>query len=51
VIRGKADALVTGLDGLKTLLVIEAIQKAAETRTLVEVECSLKISTNGVAAQ
>jgi predicted dehydrogenase len=51
VIRGNADALVTGLDGLKTLLVIEAIQKAAQTQSLIEVMNPSKISTNGVAAQ
>ena len=51
VIRGDTDALVTGLDGLKTLLVIEAIQKAAQTQNLIEVVNPSKISTNGVAAQ
>ena len=51
VIRGDTDALVTGLDGLKTLLVIEAIQKAAQTQSLIEVMNPSKISTNGVAAQ
>ena len=51
VIRGDTDALVTGLDGLKTLLVIEAIQKAAQTQKLIEVVNPSKISTNGVAAQ
>jgi predicted dehydrogenase len=51
VIRGDTDALVTGLDGLKTLLVIEAIQKAAQTQSLIEVVNPSKISTNGVAAQ
>ena len=51
VIRGDTDALVTGLDGLKTLLVIEAIQKAAQTQSLIEVMNHSKISTNGVAAQ
>ena len=51
VIRGDTDALVTGLDGLKTLLVIEAIQKAAQTQNLIEVVNPSKISTDGVAAQ
>jgi predicted dehydrogenase len=51
VIRGNADALVTGLDGLKTLTAIEAIQKAAQTQSLIEVVDPSKISTNGVAAQ
>jgi predicted dehydrogenase len=51
VIRGETAALVTGLDGLKTLLVIEAIQKAAQTQSLIEVVNPSKISTNGVAAQ
>ncbi len=35
VIRGKAEPLVNGVEGLKTLRVVEAIQKAAVTQKLI----------------
>ena len=37
VIRGTAEPLITGEEGLKTLRVVEAIQKAAQTQTLVTI--------------
>lgn len=38
VIRGRAAPLVTGAEGLKTLRVIEGIQRAARTQTRVDIE-------------
>lgn len=38
VIRGEEEPLVTGEEGLKTMMVIEAIQRAAESQQLVHVE-------------
>lgn len=37
VIKGTAEPLVTGEEGLKTLRVVEAIQKAAQTQSLVTI--------------
>jgi predicted dehydrogenase len=37
VIRGDASPVVSGIEGLKTMLVIEAIQKAAESQVLVNI--------------
>jgi predicted dehydrogenase len=37
VIRGTGSPLVSGLEGLKTMVVIEAVQKAAENQTLVTI--------------
>lgn len=51
VIRGTATALVSGVEGLKTMMVIEAIQKAAETQALVHVKKVTDSTKNGVAAQ
>ena len=45
VIRGTADPLVSALEGLRTMLVIEAIQTAARTQTLVHITAS----SDGVA--
>jgi predicted dehydrogenase len=37
VIRGDASPVVSGIEGLKTMLVIEAIQKAAKSQVLVNI--------------
>ncbi len=45
VIRGNAEPLVTGEEGLKTLRVVEAIQRAALTQTLIKVETQSEENT------
>lgn len=49
VIRGNELPLVTGAEGLKTMMVIEAIQKAATTQRLVEIDSLENIA--GTAAE
>jgi predicted dehydrogenase len=48
VITGAAEPLVTGVEGLKTLRVVEAIQKAAQTQLLVTIGTSAEGSTRAV---
>ena len=45
VIRGVADPLVSGREGLQTLRVIEAIQTSARTGDAVEIDATLRLAT------
>jgi len=46
VIRGAAEPLVTGEEGLKTLSVVEAIQVAAQTQKTVTLTGTAATSSN-----